>query len=254
MRPLRGLLSGAQRPRARGAGPHSQLRAPKVALADRAVREHGIRSFADLGACWNVHAGYSIGILERHHIARAYVVDQRITEETKRAAAGFPQIELRQGLFNERSFIEAFPEVDALLMFDILLHQVDLDWDDFLAEWAPKARVIVIFNQMWKAGEQTVRFIDNGPDWYREWVPYTDAERLEQWFRTLGETDRRTGRKRRDQHNFWQFGITTADLAAHMRRLSFRLDFFESHGRFHPTKTPWVEEEAFIFVREKKSP
>ncbi len=251
MRPLRGLFPGARRPLVPEAGPRSPLRAPKVALADRAVREHGIRSFADLGACWNVHAGYSIGLVERHDIAGAYVVDQRITEETRRVAAAFPQIELRQGLFNERPFIEPFPEVDALLMFDILLHQVELDWDEFLAAWAPKARVVVIFNQMWKAGDRTVRFIDNGPDWYREWVPYTDAERLEHWFRTLDETDRRTGRKRRDLHNFWQFGITTADLTGHMGRLGFRLAFFESHGRFHATKTPWVEEEAFIFVREE---
>lgn len=220
----------------------------KAALANRAVQKHNARTFADIGGCWGVHAAYTVDVLSKNAIDKAYVADGNVNDQSRAAGRPYPQLEFREGLFNERSFIKPFPEVDVLLMYSILLHQANLDWDDFLESWSPKARVIVVYNQMWKRDE-TVRFVDHGLDWYLENVYFTNRQTIIDWFGRLDETHS-SGRKWRDMHHYWQVGITTEDLIAKMRSLGFRLDLFENFGPFHHRKTPWFQNEGFIFVRD----
>lgn len=222
----------------------------KAALANRAVQKHDVKSFADIGGCWGVHAAYTVDVLSKNTIDKAYVADGNVNEQSQAAGAPYPQLEFREGLFNEPAFIEPFPKVDALIMYSILLHQANLDWDAFLEAWCGKARVIVIYNQMWKR-DQTVRFVDKGLDWYLSNVYYTRRDTILEWFGRLDETHP-SGRKWRDMHHYWQVGITTEDLVAKMRSLGFRLDLFENFGPFHTSKTPWFENEGFIFVREDR--
>lgn len=106
----------------------------KGELANLAVSKHKVKSFADIGGCWGVHCGYSFDILDRHKIDRAFVADQFVTAPSRERAKAYSQLQFIQGLFNQQGYIAAFPEVDALIMYDILLHQVDLDWDEFLVE------------------------------------------------------------------------------------------------------------------------
>ena len=35
-----------------------------------------------------------------------------------------------------------------------------------------------------------------------------------------------------------------------MELLGFQLDLYENFGPFHPNKTPWFENEGFVFVRK----
>jgi hypothetical protein len=36
-----------------------------------------------------------------------------------------------------------------------------------------------------------------------------------------------------------------------MKSLGFRLDYYENYGPFHHSRTPWIENEGFIFVRDE---
>ena len=220
----------------------------KAALAHRAVRKHAVRSFADIGGCWGVHAGYTVHVLSKNRIDKAYVADGNVNKQSRAAGRPYPQLEFIEGQFNEPTFIEPFPQVDALIMFSILLHQANLDWDQFLEAWAGKARVFIIYNQMWKKSNRTTRFVDEGMQWYLDNVYYTDKDKIVEWFGRLDELHP-SGRKWRDMQYYWQFGITPSDLVGKMEALGFRLDLFENFGSFHPSKTPWFENEGFVFVR-----
>jgi hypothetical protein len=232
-----------------------KLRPEKIALAVDAMKKHNVTSFADIGGCWGVHAGYTRAALEAvSGIEKAYVLDQYVTGTSRNLGKRYSQLEFQTALFNQPEFIEEFPQVDALIMYDILLHQVDLDWNDFIAYWADKCRVLIIFNQMWKSGGYTTRFIDNGPEWYKKWVFYTNEQKLDEWLNTLDETDPATGRKRRDLHSFWQWGIQTDDLVGKCQEHGFRLDYFQNHGPFQNKKRPWIQDEAFVFVKDEAHP
>jgi hypothetical protein len=222
----------------------------KAALAHRGVKKHAAKSFADVGGCWGVHAGYTVHVLKKNEIDRAYVADGNVNDACRKAGASFPQLEFIQGQFNEPEFIESFPKVDALVMFSILLHQANLDWDAFLEKWALKARTMIIYNQMWKPDEKSVRFVDRGLDWYLENVFYGDRDKIIDWFGRLDETHP-SGRKWRDMQYFWQFGVTTRDLIDKMASLGFRLDFFEDYGPWK--NTPQFRNEGFIFVRNAEA-
>jgi hypothetical protein len=231
------------------AGLDAPIKPQKAKLARRAVRDNGVRSFADLGACWAVNAGYTFDLLDAYPIERAYVLDDRVTALSRERGMAYPQVRFVKGLLGEAATIAKVPDVDALIMFDILLHQVKPDWDEFLRLWAKKARVLVVYNQMWKKDARSVRFIERGRDWYKRNVHYTNEARLDAWFARHAESDPKTGRPVKDVYNFWQWGITTDDLVGHVRSLGFDLAFFESYGRFKPDAPGWIENEGFIFAR-----
>ena len=222
----------------------------KANIARRAVAKHNIRSFADLGGCWGVHAGYTLDLLRNYPIDRAYVLDQHLTDLSRERGAEFQQLEFISGMLGDVNLIEKIPQLDALIMFDILLHQVKPDWDEFLRLWAQKARVLIIFNQMWAKDDRTIRFIDRGREWFKENVYYTNEGNLDKWWDQHGQLDPATGRKVEDMHNIWQFGITHDDLVSHIRSLGFRMDYFEHFGKFAAAKQPWIQNEGFIFVRD----
>ena len=113
-----------------------------------------------------MHAGYTVDVLSKNPIEKAYVADGNVNPQSRAAGQPYPQLEFIEGQFNEPAFIQAFPKVDALIMYSILLHQANLDWDQFLDAWAEKAPVFVIYNQMWKRKGQSVRFTDHDLKWY----------------------------------------------------------------------------------------
>lgn len=223
-----------------------QILSHKADFIRRAAKKHGIASFADLGGCWGVNAGYTLDLLKRHPISRAYVLDGRITQLSRDRGAQYPQLAFIQGQLGEPEVVEQVEFVDALLMLDILLHQVAPDWDNFIERWAGRARVVIIYNQMWQ-GELTIRFIDQGTDWYKANVHHTDSEALEAWFGRLDQIQGSSGKRWRDVHNFWQFGITQRDLINKFSTVGFRLDTFENFGSWPGNAR--FQNEGFVFVR-----
>ncbi|MCW3000264.1 MAG: hypothetical protein JWN65_3813 [Solirubrobacterales bacterium] len=217
----------------------------KLRTIDAAFALPQVRSVADLGGVWAVEAGYSFHALEQHAPERAVLVDDDITPGVRERAAGFPQLELLEQNFGlERTPADVGP-IGVVLLFDVLLHQVDPDWDAILRRYAPHTQAFAIVNPMWNAGPETVRLLDLGEERYRQAVPPQDN--LDGLYARLDEINPQRGRPWRDVHDVWQWGITDADLRATMADLGFTAAFAEQHG-------PWrgltdFEDCAYVFHR-----
>lgn len=215
---------------------------------DEAFRLCNVSSFADLGGCWGVNGGYAFYALSHYPISKAYIVDGNITELTRRRARNFPQLELLQGMLGSDSTIREVGAVDALVMFDILLHQVAPDWDQFLEKWCIGKECVVVYNQNWTASDHSIRFVEQGLDWYKKNAHYSDGERLERWFAKHPRYCKEQGKPFRDIHNFWQWGIVRSELLAVMARLGFEAVHTQHDGAFLQEK-PWLVNEGFVFRR-----
>jgi len=116
-------------------------------------------SFADLGGVWNVDGVYTFYALENHRLQSAFLADGRFTAEVVDKAAGHSQLQLLKGNFGTESIATRVRGVDAIFLFDVLLHQVNPDWDQILEKYAGTAKYLLVFNQQW-TGEKTVRLLD----------------------------------------------------------------------------------------------
>lgn len=202
----------------------------KLRAIDAAFERLGCETVADLGGVWAIDGGYALYAARQHGGRRVVICDDDFTDSLRERAADDPAIELVEGNFGEPAVAERVGAVDAVLLFDVLLHQVAPDWDELLALYAPRARCIVAAGPWWR-GEATVRLLELGRERYLASVPepafHAEAwERLEQW-------NPRRGRPWRDCHDIWQWGITDADLRARMADLGFTLAYHENLGRWH---------------------
>lgn len=209
----------------------NRLRPQKTALIDWAVRTYEIKSIADLGGCWGVHGGYTIRAVMNHPLTRAVLVDGNITDDTRRRAAKYPQVELVEGALGDDAVIERVGKVDAAIMFDILLHQVDPDWPDLLAKFSATTDTLIIYNQGW-LGDETVRFVDFSVEDYLRRVPHTDPVGVRDWYKRHHEYHAGQRKRLRDIHNFWQWGITQKDLVGVLWDLGYRIDRLMHYGGF----------------------
>jgi hypothetical protein len=222
--------------------------AAKTRLVSDAIDRYGLRSIVDVGACWAVHGGYTLHALESGKIDRAVVLDGEITDLTRARAAGDPRIVLREGDIGDADFIAALPACDAAIMFDVLLHQVAPDWDEFLMRYSRKVNHFVIWNQDWIGSDSSVRFVERGLEWYLDNAGDTDAARIRRWFARHDEIAERFGRPWRDVPDFWQWGIASAELIDTMRRAGFRLDYFNNCGAWSE-RHPNIQKNAYLFSR-----
>jgi hypothetical protein len=193
-----------------------------------------------------VDGDYLFHAVERHGIDRAVEVDTHPTPGFKRRAASHPQVELIEGNFGARSSAEAVGEIDAVLLYDVLLHQVDPDWDEILALYGERARCLLVFNQQWIGGDETVRLLDLGREEYLANVPLSEFH--ETALEHLDEVHPTHGRPWRDVHHIWQWGITDSDLEAKAADLGFKRAFGEDVGNFPGLAN--FRNRAFLFVRD----
>lgn len=236
---------GYAAPAAPAARPHPPLVPLKLRTIDAAFALPEVTSVADLGGVWAVDAGYTFYALERHSPQRAVLVDDDITGPVRTRAAAFAQLQLLEQNFGlERTPADVGP-IGVVLLFDVLLHQVDPDWDEILRRYAPLAQAFAIVNPMYDAAEHTVRLLDLGEDRYRSSVPPQDN--LDVLFARLDEVNPQRGRPWRDVHDVWQWGITDADLRAAMAGLGFTAVHAEQLGRWHGLAD--FEDCAYVFRR-----
>lgn len=223
----------------------------KVDLLDHAVWKFGIKSFGELGCSWGVDGGYGFHLLDNHEIRRAVQVDAHISDTMRTRARSHPQLAQLQRLFGEPAVPELVGEVDAIILYDVLLHQVKPDWDEILEMYAPWTRHFIIYNQQWVKGPDTVRLLDLGKEEYFESVPagsagftsYIDIyENLDQPI-----PNGPPGRVRRDHLGLWQWGITDGDLIKLGQQLGFRLQHFANHGSAFGIAN--IENHSFILSR-----
>lgn len=139
-------------------------------------------------------------------------------------------------------------QVDAALMFDILLHQVDPDWRDFLRRYA-HIDTVIIHNPGW-LGEETVRFTDFDVEEYIRRVFHSSPDSIREWYDRHDEFNVRMRRPWRDVHNVWQWGITTKDLIDALWDLGYRIDSFDNRG---PFSDRFPEIEVISLVARKRT-
>jgi hypothetical protein len=135
-----------------------------------------INSFADLGAVWGVDGGYTFYTMEKHRIKNAFLVDFHLTEKVKDESEKHPDLKVILGDFSSKEVAEQIGNVDAVFLFDTLLHQVAPDWDEVLEMYANRVKVFLIYNQQFVASKSTVRLLDLGEEEYFKNVPHTQDE------------------------------------------------------------------------------
>lgn len=218
----------------------------KTEALDFAFSTFGVRRFADLGGVWKVHGGYSFYALRRYPIERAYLCDLEFDAPTLRRAKEHQQLELVEGRFADPETVDRARPVDAVLLFDVLLHQSAPDWAEVLRRWSEAARVMVVANPQWQA-HKTTRLLDMGRDAYLASLPEGVFEGdLQAWLEGP-EDDDGYGKAIRDSHALWQWGITDEDLILHMEELGYHLVFQNDFGEWG-NSTMWVN-RGFVFAK-----
>jgi hypothetical protein len=227
---------------------YSSLDKNKLEIIDFAFNFNKARSFADLGGVWGVNGGYTFYTLDKHNITEGVLVDTHPTEPMLERSKKYPQLRYIQGNFGDSQIAEQVRQVDAIFLFDVLLHQVSPNWDKILDLYAPQTKCLVILNQQWIGGGSTVRLLDLGEESYFENVPVTRAEGpYLSLFQKLDQKHPDHDRTWRDVHHIWQWGITDDDLEAKVESLGFRRQYYKNCGPFGYTKK--FENHAFVFTK-----
>lgn len=231
----------------RAAQRYGPLTQAKIDLLDFAFSRFGVSSLADLGAAYRVDGGYTFYAVDCWGAKRAVLVDTHPTERTLAEAALRDEVEVVRGNFGDPEIAARVGEVDAVIMFDVLLHQVSPDWDQLLELYAPRTRLFVLHNPQW-LDSKTVRLLDLGEEKYLASVPKTHNEAV--YRAALDRPDEITaahGRPNRDVHHIWQWGITDDSLIGKLNSLGFALRYFQDHGYFWALDL--FRNHAFVFEK-----
>ena len=156
------------------------------------------------------------------------------------------QLKVVTGNFGDEMVAREVGDVDAIFLFDVLLHQVAPDWHRILEMYARQTKCFIICNPQWIGSERTVRLLELGEEEYFRNVPHHRTEGIyKNLFQKLEEKHPCHDRPWRDVHHIWQWGIIDADLRAKAESLGFRLQFIKNCGRFG--KLANFENHAFVF-------
>jgi hypothetical protein len=220
----------------------------KLDLISFAVHRLGVQTFADLGGVWGVEAGYTFYALDLGTTS-GVLVDMAQTDTVVSVARTYPQLRVIRGDFGTEAIAAEVGQVDAVFLFDTLLHQVAANWDQILEMYSRHARCLLIYNQQWMGPGRRVRLLELGEDAYFRNVPHTRTEGpYEGLFAKLDTAHPRyTNRKWRDVPDIWQWGITDADLLEKAQDLGYSLQFFVNDGNFG--SLPNFQNHAFLFSR-----
>jgi hypothetical protein len=206
------------------------------------------KSFADLGGIWGVDGAYTWYILRQYGADRGYLVDTNFTEGAKKTARTHRNVQLIEGNFGEKKVADQLGIADAVLLFDILLHQVKPDWNEVLELYSKGTEYFLIFNQQWTASEDTVRLLDLGRDEYFRNIPHgPDHPAYQALFEHMDEIHPQHKRVWRDIHNVWQWGISDHDLQQTLNRLGYKMQYYKNCGRVG--SLPNFENHAFVFQK-----
>jgi hypothetical protein len=210
----------------------------KLRLIDRAFERLNVTRFADLGGVWAVDGGYARYALQRSGVVAGTLVDDLIDDLSPEAKDSGLEL-IRSNLAEAAPSV---PEVDALLMFDILLHQVAPDWDEFIELYAPRTRALIVVNPQYR-GDETFRLLDLERESYLDLVPQN--EQHDRLYDRLDEPHR--GRTWRDAHDVWQWAITDSALVDAARSAGFRLIYLENEGSWRGNEH--FDNTAFVFEK-----
>lgn len=220
----------------------------KTYMIDYACDRLGVCSFADLGGIWGVEGGYTFYALQKHSIEKAFLVDTDISDTVREKQISFPQLTLINSNFGSYDVADQIGKVDAIFLFDVLLHQVSPDWDEIISIYSKNTNHFIIYNQQF-TGPKTVRLLDLGEDEYFRNVPHNrDMEPYKSVFEKMYQIHPKHNRIYRDIHNIWQWGITDKDLVDVMNQQGFEQIYYKNSGQWG--KLINFEGHAFIFAKQ----
>ena len=231
----------------RGVQRYGPLMQPKIDVLDFAFGRSKASSFADLGASYRVDGGYTFYTIDCWKAKRGVVVDTHPTERTLAEAAAREGVEVVRGNFGDPQIAARVGMVDAVILFDVLLHQVSPDWDQLLELYSSQTRLFVIHNPQW-LDSKTVRLLDLGEEKYLATIPKTRNESV--YRAAIDRPDEilpAHGRRNRDVHHIWQWGITDDSLISKLGSLGFALRYFQDHGFFWNLDS--FRNHSFIFEK-----
>ncbi len=224
----------------------------KLDLIDYFFQHYPATAFAELGCVWGVDGGYGRYILDRYQVSRGVQVDRALTEMMKEKAAEHPQLHFFRRNFCEADVPNLVGDVDVVILFDVLLHQVKPDWHDLLNMYAPRTKHFLIYNQQWISSAHTARLLDFGKEQYFKKIP-VGAENFEAYKGLFDRLDKATpaepGRLFRNSTVIWQWGITDADLITNLGELGFNLQYFKNCGQAFGLRD--FENHGFLFTRRE---
>src|SRR5262249_55180827 len=194
----------------------------KISIMDKAIHDHDITSFADLGGVWAVNGAYSLHAMQYPQMRYGYLVDFSADMLTG------PITKVPNLFIIQDSFANAcIPFVDMILLFDVLLHQTRPNWKDILKLYADRTRCFVICNPQFEI-PQTTRLIDLGKTEYFKFVPHSHSE---PGYRELFVGEYKTNPDWRDAESLWQWGITNEDLIETLAGLHFKLAHHQAENQ-----------------------
>jgi hypothetical protein len=230
---------------------YSKLNPQKIALIDFAFRNINpmAKSFADLGGVWNVDGGYTFYTLDSYEISYAFLVDCEITPKTNNDARKYDNLTLIENNFADEVVAKKLGYVDVIFLFDVLLHQVDPNWEEILEQYSQVTNCFAVFNPQWIISEETVRLLDFGVDEYFKNVPHTgETSEYNALFEHMYDVHPIYKKIWRDIPDVWQWGITDRDLSQKMESLGFVSRHYKNYGKFASLKN--FENHAFLFQKE----
>lgn len=227
-----------------------RLNATKVGLIDEAFSKFKYNSFATLGDVWVVDGGYTFHTLEKHNISKAFLVDTHLNDTVRNRAQGFDELELIDGNFGEEKVRDKIGAVDAIILYDVLLHQVEPDWERVLEMYSSQTKCFLIYNQQWIDSPKTIRLLDMGEEEYFKNTPQLAYN--EPYLGLFEKLDKKhpdyDNRNWRDVHHIWQWGITDEDLLEVMSSLGFKSQLQINCGPSQGLSK--FEDHAFIFSKD----
>ena len=206
-------------------------------------------SFADLGGIWNVDGAYTFYTLRKYQVNHAFLIDTDFTDTSIREGQSIDSLKFIQGNFGEDSVVEQIGKVDAVFLFDVLLHQVNPDWNDIIKLYSQCTNYFIIFNPQWTGSKDSIRLLNLGRDEYFKNVPHNKLHpAYKTLFEKMYEINPQHQRIWRDIHNVWQWGITDCDLLSNMENLEYEMRWTKNYGRWG--NLPNFENHAFVFQKK----
>jgi hypothetical protein len=224
----------------------------KKETIDYVFNNFDINSIAELGCVWGVEGVYGRYIATKYPNTQVSMVDSHWTKEAKELCGELSNITTFSDNFGKSEMPTKIGKVDAVIFFDVLLHQVAPNWDRMLQMYTPYTDFFIIVNPQYTGSPVTVRLLDLGYEEYFVNVPHDkDHPNYKNLFEKMYEINpEHDNRIWRDIHSVWQWGITDTDLIYKMHELGFNPVFIKNGGIWNALSN-W-ENNAFVFKKIKK--
>lgn len=227
---------------------HPAFDMSKKEVLDYSFQFLNMNHVVELGGVGEIDCAYGLYVYDKFKPVQLTMVDVQWTENAKRLCAERKEITTMKVNFGDPKLPLFIGNVDTVILFDVLLHQVAPDWDRILEMYAPYTRSFIICNPQFMASSSTVRLLDLGKEEYFKNVPHPPTHPTYETLFSRMDDLVEPGRTWRDAPNVWQWGITNKDLIQVMDQLGFQLAYLKNYGQWQNLSN--FEHHSFLFYKK----